>query len=97
MQLKEDTFNTMEQLYAFRRFMIFDSKDLPQVNFNEVCESSADTTRKSVDGTRAILKWNGDTTPSSLALLNNTYGPILYEEAIALMQTPEWTMPYIEP
>jgi hypothetical protein len=83
----------MEQLYAQRRFMILNASDLYLVNFSEVCESSAETTRKSMDGARAILKWNGTATPSSIAALSNTTGPLVYSEAIALMQTPAWSPP----
>lgn len=82
----------MENLYEHRRYMIFDSADLSVINFSEVCELSADTARKSVDGTRAILKWNGETVPSSIVNLNNVVGPLTHEEAFALMQTAEWMM-----
>jgi len=66
--------------------------DLPNIDFNQVVTTSAETIRKSVDGTLFVTKWisepefvtDGTVTPS--AVMN-------HEEALTLMATPQWTNP----
>ena len=63
--------------------------DLPNINFNEVVTTSADTIRKSIDGTLFVTKWvftpefvtDGTVTPSQI--LNHA-------EALTLLATPAW-------
>ncbi len=47
----------MENLqdYENRTFMIFEVSELDQIDFTTVCETSADTVRKSVDGTKTFV------------------------------------------
>lgn len=73
--------------------MIFNVSELPQIDFNQVLETSADTVRKSVDGTKTFVKWNGPDIPTSLDTLNTKEGPYTYEEILAILATPEWTNP----
>ena len=40
----------MSELYENRNFLIFPVSQLESVDFTAVCETSADTVRKSVDG-----------------------------------------------
>ena len=47
------------------KFVILDSSEMPSINFDEVMETSADTLRYSVDGTKTFVKFEGDT-PSFL-------------------------------
>ena len=66
--------------------------DLPNINFNQVITTSAETIRKSIDETLFVTKWvsepefvtDGTVTPS--AVMN-------HEDALTLMATPEWTNP----
>jgi len=53
------------QEYNNRKFMIFNVSELPNINFDEVLETSIDTVRKSVDETKTLVKWDGFTIPSS--------------------------------
>lgn len=65
-----------------------------QLDFSQIEQTSLDTLRISVDGTRTIVKWVTDNgTPSSVESLTSK-GPYLsYDEALALMSTVEWTDP----
>ena len=87
MQQKED----ME--YNNREFMIFSVTELPTINFNEVKETSIDTVRKSVDGTKTFVKWDGEIIPSSVESLTTKEGPYTYDEIIVILATEEWTDP----
>ena len=78
--------------YNDRNFIIFPTSELSKVNFNEVLETSADTTRKSVDGNKTFVKWDGEQ-PEFVSTLNNTEGPYTYEEMLSILETPEWNSP----
>lgn len=78
------------QNYENREFMIFNTSELPQIDFTQVCETSIDTVRKSIDGTKTFVKWDG-ATPSSVEALTTKEGPYTYEEILNILSTPEWT------
>jgi hypothetical protein len=40
-----------------RRYLILNTEELQHVNFNQVLETSADTCRLSVDGTKSFVKY----------------------------------------
>ena len=84
----------MENLqdYDNRTFMIFAVSELSEIDFTTVCETSEDTVRKSVDGTKTFVKWDG-VTPDCVANLTTKEGPYTYEEILAILATPEWTDP----
>ena len=87
MQQKED----MD--YNNREFMIFSVTELPNIDFNEVKETSIDTVRKSVDETKTFVKWDGEEIPSSVDALATKEGPYTYDEIIVILSTEEWTDP----
>ena len=80
------------QNYENREFMIFNVSELPQIDFTQVCETSIDTVRKSIDGAKTFVKWDG-TTPSSVESLTTKEGPYTYEEILTILAGPEWTNP----
>jgi len=82
-----------QQDYPNREFMIFNVSELPDINFTQVLETSADTVRKSVDQTKTFVKWDGATIPSSVEALTTKEGPYTYEEILVILATPEWTSP----
>jgi hypothetical protein len=78
------------QDYPNREFMIFNVSELPLIDFTQVHETAPDTVRKSIDGTRTFVKWDGET-PSSVAALTTAEGPYAYEEILTILAGPEWT------
>jgi hypothetical protein len=70
--------------------MIFNVSELGSVNFNEVLETSQDTVRKSVDETKTFVKWEGETTPTSVDSLTTKEGPYTYNEILTILSTSEW-------
>jgi len=78
--------------YENREFMIFSVTELSEIDFTQVCETSEDTVRKSVDGTKTFVKWDG-VTPECVANLTTKEGPYTYEEILVILATPEWTDP----
>lgn len=80
----------MENLYDNRKFMIFDILEIEQINFDEVLETSKDTIRVSIDGTKTFVKWEGET-PASIVNLQTSDGPYTFEEIIDILSSTEWT------
>jgi hypothetical protein len=77
--------------YENREFMIFNVSELPNIDFNQVLETSIDTVRKSVDQTKTFVKWDGDSIPSSVEGLTTKQGPYTYSEILEILSTEEWT------
>ena len=73
-----------------RQYIIFNITELPLIDFTQVLETSADTVRLSVDGTRTFVKWEGDT-PSCVAALTTAEGPYAYEEILTILAGPVWS------
>ena len=73
--------------------MIFNVSELSNINFTQVCETSIDTVRKSVDETKTFVKWDSDSIPESVNNLTTKEGPYNYEEILTILSTPEWTNP----
>lgn len=80
------------QEYDNREFMIFNVSELPNINFEEVLETSIDTVRKSVDETKTFVKWDGQI-PPSVQSLQTKEGPYTYDEILNILSTPEWSEP----
>jgi hypothetical protein len=88
---------TQLQDYENRKFMIFNVSELELIDFTQVCESSIDTVRKSVDNTKTFVKWDSVEIPSSVQILTTKEGPFSYDEILIILQGPEWTDPNIRP
>ena len=80
------------QEYENREFMIFNVTELGQINFTQVLETSSETVRKSVDGTKTFVKWDGSI-PQCVIDLTTSEGPYTYDEILQILSTPEWTDP----
>ena len=79
-------------IYENREYMIFNVSELPQIDFTKVLETSAETVRKSVDGTKTFVKWDG-VEPACVTALTTKEGPYTYTEIIQILAGPEWTDP----
>ena len=82
---------TQLQDYENREFMIFNASELSNIDFTQVCETSIDTVRKSVDQTKTFVKWDGEIIPSSVNSLLTKEGPYTYTEILSILSTSEWT------
>jgi hypothetical protein len=75
-----------------RNYVIIDAAEVSSVDFDQVLETSADTLRFSVDGSKTFVKFEGDT-PSFLE------GKTAYthSEMLAILAGEEWTDPDANP
>ena len=79
-------------MYENNKYLIFSVDELTLINFDEVLETSINTVRKSVDGTKTFVNWVGDA-PSFVDNLTTKEGPYSYDEIIEILNTTDWTMP----
>jgi hypothetical protein len=77
-------------MYENRKYLIFPTSQLDKVDFNQVLETSAETVRRSLDGTKTFVKWDG-AMPQCVIDLTTSEGPYTYEEILVILATPEWT------
>jgi len=70
-----------------RKYVIINANEVSSVNFGQVDETSANTIRYSLDGSKTFVKFDSDTTPSFLE------GKTQYShsEILAILATDEWT------
>jgi hypothetical protein len=84
-------------MYETREYVIFSTTELDKINFSEVLETSAETVRKSLDGTKTFVKWDdGGSIPPSVQTLTTLEGPYTYTEILDILSTPEWSSPMEE-
>ena len=73
-----------------RKYLIIPTSELSKVDFSQVCETSIETVRKSVDETKTFIKWDSDE-PSFISNLTGTEGPYTKEEIRTILATDVWT------
>tara|TARA_B100000035_G_scaffold232682_1_gene200913 strand:- start:549 stop:794 length:246 start_codon:yes stop_codon:yes gene_type:complete len=73
-----------------RKYLIIPTSELSKVDFSKVCESTAETVRKSVDETKTFIKWDSDE-PAFVSNLTGTEGPYTKEEILTILATDAWT------
>ena len=78
------------QDYEQRQFMVFNVSELSQIDFSQVLETSVDTVRVSIDGSKTFVKWDGNTIPPSVDSLSTKEGPYTYSEIIEILSSSEW-------
>ena len=73
-----------------RTYVVFNTSELDSVDYSQVLETSRDTVRTSIDGTKTFVKYEG-LEPSSITALTTTSGSYTHSEILALLATDEWT------
>jgi hypothetical protein len=78
-------------MYENRQFAIFATSELDKIDFTQVLETSVDTVRKSVDGTKTFVKWDSEEIPTCIQELTTLQGYYTYEQMLELLNTSEWS------
>ena len=76
-------------MYTNRNFMIFSTSETGSIDFSEVLETSAETLRLSVDGSKSFVKWDGDI-PTSVDNLTTKEGPYTHQQILTILTGSEW-------
>jgi hypothetical protein len=79
-------------MYENRTYAIITAEQAQQIDFSQVMETSLETLRFSVDGTKTFVKYGGQR-PSSVPADASTH---THEEILEILSTPEWTAPLSE-
>ena len=66
-------------------YTIYNMVNVANIDFSQVYETNENTLRLSVDGTKTVLKFTGDTPDFLVGLQQYTHS-----EMKAIMQTSEW-------
>ena len=69
-----------------KTYVIIDSSEIGSVDFDQVLETSEETLRFSLDGTKTFVKYEGDQ-PSFLSGKQE----YTHSEILAILATDEWT------
>ena len=80
----------MSQNYPNRRFVIFDLMEVDLIDFSQVHETSRETLRVSVDGTKSFVKYEIPQ-PSSISLLTTKSEEYTYTQILEILSGREWT------
>jgi len=73
-----------------RTYLIIPTSELSKVDFSQVCETSSETVRKSVDETKTLVKWDGSE-PSFVSSITGKEGPYTKQEIHTILATNVWT------
>jgi hypothetical protein len=71
------------------QYLIILLDEIDLVDFTKIQENNIDTIKKSVDGTKTIIKWYGEE-PDFVGLLSYKDGPMSYEEILDIVSTEKW-------
>ena len=76
-----------------RNYIILDVSELDKIIFDEILNSSIETLRFSLDGTKTFIKWEGNQ-PSFVDILETKSEVYSYDEIITILETSEWKEEY---
>ena len=72
-----------------RKYLIFSVSELNKIDFDDVLETSENTIRKSIDGLKTFVKFEGQE-PNFINNLTTKEGPYNYDEFVDILNTNEW-------
>ena len=72
-----------------RKYVIINADEVDSVDFSKVDETSADTIRYNLAGSKTFVKFDTDTTPSFL----DGKTQYSHSEILTILATDEWTDP----
>lgn len=75
--------------YNNKTYVIFNVSEIDKIDFSQVDETSVETVRKSVDGTKTFVKYYGNI-PSSVSSLTTKEGSYTHEQILTILNTSEW-------
>ena len=78
-----------------RTFIFFNSSEKAVLDYSQLVETSQDTLRLSLDGTKTFVSYETETMPSTIQALTSYIGPLTYEETITILNTSAWLPPAI--
>lgn len=78
------------KMFANRKYVIIPATEINNVNFTEVLETSPETCRYSIDGTKTFVKYER-TVPDSVSTIMDKSQEYSHSEILNILSTEEWT------
>ena len=80
-------------IYNNLHYCIIDSADIDLVHFNKVKEDFPDSLRRSLDGTKTFVKYEGEQPDCLFTIAGNAIGlpEHTHEEFLEILKGPEWS------
>lgn len=75
-----------------RTYVIFNTSERDSIDYSQVLETSRDTLRTSLDGTKTFVKYEGSE-PSSVSALTTISGSYTHSQILEVLAGSEWTDP----
>jgi hypothetical protein len=75
-----------------KNYIIFDYSEVDKIDFNEVLETSIETLRLSLDGTKTFVKWIGEE-PSFVSSIVSKSSIYTNDEMISILDGSDWYNP----
>ena len=78
--------------FETRQYVIFNVSELDRIDFTQVLETSTETVRRSIDGNKTFVKWEGSV-PACVESLTTKGDYLTHSEMLEIMNTEEWSAP----
>jgi hypothetical protein len=75
-------------------YITFSMSEIDLVDFNQLSYVTPNAIRKSLDGSKGILKWKGEA-PECINLLTTKSQFYSHQEMFEIVNTSEWSEPYV--
>ena len=73
-----------------RTYLILDWTEIDLVDFNQILTTSKESARKSIDGTKVLISWMGDT-PDFVVNLTSKSQEYTLDQIKTITDGPDWT------
>ena len=79
-------------MYENRKYVILDASETGSIDFSQVLETSKDTLRLNLSGSRTFVKYEGSM-PSSISALSSKTSEYTHTEILNVLTGSEWYEP----
>ena len=77
-------------MYENRKYVIFNTSETGSINFSQVMETSVNTLRLNLSGSKTFVKYEGSQ-PSSVAGLSSKSNEYTHEQILNVLTGSEWS------
>jgi hypothetical protein len=77
-------------MYENRKYVIFNTSETGSINFSQVMETSVNTLRTNISGSKTFVKYEGSQ-PSSVAGLSSKSNEYTHEQILNVLTGSEWS------
>ena len=79
-------------MYEYRKYVILDTSETGSLDFSQILETSNETLRLNLSGSRTFVKYEGSM-PSSISALSSKTSEYTHTEILNVLTGSEWYEP----